>query len=120
MIPDTFHHYKRNKCLKNMLDAADAAVFTVGDSSGWDFSVGNWTDGKHFKAGDVLVFNYDPSLHNVVAVDLNGYNRCSASAKSRTYTSGKDRIMLSKGNHYFICSYPGHCDGGMKIAISAS
>ncbi|CAI9770635.1 unnamed protein product [Fraxinus pennsylvanica] len=103
-----------------LFEAAHATVFTVGDSSGWDFSMGNWTDGKHFKAGDVLVFNYDASVHNVVAVDLNGYNRCSTSANSRTYTSGEDRIMVSKGNHYFICSYPGHCDAGMKIAVFAS
>ncbi|KAI8003380.1 Ribonuclease TUDOR 1 [Camellia lanceoleosa] len=30
------------------------STFTVGDSLGWDFSVGSWTNGKQFKAEDML------------------------------------------------------------------
>lgn len=33
---------------------AESAVFTVGDRGGWSFSTGTWTNGKRFKAGDVL------------------------------------------------------------------
>ncbi|KAL7246430.1 hypothetical protein ACSBR2_001517 [Camellia fascicularis] len=36
------------------LETIHSATFTVGDSSGWDFSVGGWTNGKQFKAGDML------------------------------------------------------------------
>ncbi|KAF8402080.1 hypothetical protein HHK36_013032 [Tetracentron sinense] len=97
-----------------------ATTFTVGDSSGWTFNVDSWTSAKTFKAGDILVFGYDPSVHNVVAVDSNGYNNCTASSVSTTYTSGNDRIKLVKGHSYFICSVPGHCDSGVKIAIDAS
>ena len=66
------------------------------------------------------VFYYDPSLHNVAVVDIDGYNSCSASPSSEVYSSGNDAITLSKGRNYFICSIPGHCDGGLKIAVDAS
>ncbi|CAI9776626.1 unnamed protein product [Fraxinus pennsylvanica] len=41
-------------CTRPQFEAARATIFTVGDFSGWDFNMGNWTDGKHFKANDVL------------------------------------------------------------------
>ncbi|XP_044494451.1 basic blue protein-like [Mangifera indica] len=98
-----------------------ATTFTVGDTSGWTFTFNqNWTNGKKFKAGDILVFNYDPSLHNVAVVDVNDYSSCSSSPSSKTYSTGKDKIKLSKGRNYFICSIPGHCDGGLKVAVDAS
>ncbi|KAE8709352.1 Chemocyanin [Hibiscus syriacus] len=101
-------------------EITQAKTFTVGDASGWSFNVQSWTKGKKFKAGDALVFNYDPSVHNVAAVDMNGYNSCSASPSSAVYGSGNDEIKLSKGRNYFICSIPGHCDGGLKIAVDAA
>ncbi|GMP89856.1 hypothetical protein CsSME_00041235 [Camellia sinensis var. sinensis] len=36
------------------LETIHEATFTVGDSLGWDFSVGSWTNGKQFKAEDML------------------------------------------------------------------
>ncbi|GFZ20150.1 hypothetical protein Acr_28g0008550 [Actinidia rufa] len=69
------------------LETVHATTFIVGDSSGWDFSVGNWTNGKKFKAGDILIFNYDPSDHNVVVVDRNGYNSCTSAATSIIHTA---------------------------------
>ncbi|KAM1044409.1 hypothetical protein ACFX13_036287 [Malus domestica] len=100
--------------------SAQTTTFTVGDKSGWSFNVENWTDGKKFKAGDELVFNYDRSLHNVAVVDANEYSSCSASSSSKAFTTGKDRVKLSKGLNYFICTVPGHCDGGVKISVNAS
>lgn len=44
-----------------------AATYTVGDSNGWTFNVESWTDGKSFRAGDVLgmflspYFSFTPS-----------------------------------------------------------
>ncbi|KAE7997979.1 hypothetical protein FH972_002563 [Carpinus fangiana] len=64
-------------------------------------------------------FNYYPSFHNVAVVDVKGYKGCSPSSKAKIYTSGKDRIKLSKGRNYFICSIPGHCDEGMKLSVYA-
>ncbi|XVF32221.1 hypothetical protein REPUB_Repub17cG0062700 [Reevesia pubescens] len=101
-------------------EITEAKTFTVGETSGWSFNVQSWAKGKMFKAGDALVLSYDPTLHNVAVVDMDGYNNCSASPSSKVYSSGNDAIKLSKGRNYFICSIPGHCDGGLKIAVDAS
>ncbi|KAE9460794.1 hypothetical protein C3L33_07315, partial [Rhododendron williamsianum] len=103
-----------------LVETVHAATYTVGDSYGWDFSMGNWVKGKKFKAGDVLVFNYDPSVHNVAVVDAKGYKSCTSTKTSTAYNSGKDKVKLSKGRQFFICTIPGHCDGGLKIAVNAS
>lgn len=99
---------------------AQAATYTVGGSAGWSFNVASWTKGKRFKAGDTLVFNYSPSVHNVVAVNKAGYDACSTPRGSRVFKSGKDQIKLVKGQNFFICSITGHCKGGMKIAVTAA
>ncbi|KAK4563318.1 hypothetical protein RGQ29_005718 [Quercus rubra] len=110
-----------------------AATYTVGDAGGWTFNVVGWPNGKTFRAGDVLVFNYNPTFHNVVGVVFNygpgehdvnsvnqqGYDTCTVSSGAKTYETGSDIIKLVKGKNYFICSFPGHCTNGMKIAINA-
>lgn len=65
----------------------------------------------------VAVFKYNPRMHNVVVVDENGYNSCKTPAGAEVFTSGNDQITLESGLNYFICNFPGHCQGGMKIAI---
>ncbi|KAE9596757.1 hypothetical protein Lal_00007525 [Lupinus albus] len=95
-----------------------ATTFQVGDAGGWTFEVSNWPSGKTFKAGDILEFNYKVNEHNLVVVNEGGYNSCTGSGK--VYNSGKDQIKLVKGKNYFICSLPGHCQRGMKIAVSAA
>ncbi|KAL6638553.1 hypothetical protein ACP70R_023664 [Stipagrostis hirtigluma subsp. patula] len=100
--------------------AAQAAVFTVGDRGGWTFNSNTWTNGKRFKAGDVLVFKYDSTAHNVVAVNAAGYKGCTAPRGAKVYKSGNDRVTLARGTNYFICSIPGHCQSGMKIAVTAA
>ncbi|XP_010514055.1 PREDICTED: basic blue protein-like [Camelina sativa] len=100
-------------------DYAQAVTYTVGDSGVWTFNAVGWPKGKNFRAGDVLVFNYNPSMHNVVKVDSGSYNSCKTPAGARTYTSGKDRITLSRGQNFFICNFPNHCESNMKIAVTA-
>ncbi|RWW22715.1 hypothetical protein BHE74_00043069 [Ensete ventricosum] len=76
-----------------------------------------------FLCGNMVVhavFKYGQGAHNVVVVDADGYNSCKAKSGSKTYTSGNDKITLAKGTSYFICSFPGHCDAGMKIKIVAN
>ncbi|KAG5250772.1 basic blue protein [Salix suchowensis] len=77
-------------------------------------------NGKRFKAGDTLVFTYDPTIHNVVAVNRGGYSSCITPAGARVYKSGNDQIKLSKGQNFFICNVAEHCESGMKIAINAA
>lgn len=66
------------------------------------------------------VFNYSPSVHNVVAVSAAGYKGCTTPGGSKVFKSGKDRITLRRGTNYFICSFAGHCQAGMKIAVTAA
>ncbi|XP_072991940.1 basic blue protein-like [Typha latifolia] len=98
---------------------AESAKFTVGDSSGWSFGASSWPKGKSFMAGDVLVFNYDPSVHNVVAVSSAGYSSCTTPGGAKVYSSGSDEVTLVKGTNYFVCNFAGHCESGMKIAVTA-
>ncbi|KAI7726426.1 hypothetical protein M8C21_020262 [Ambrosia artemisiifolia] len=102
-------------------EVAEAATYVVGGRGGWTYNVSGWPGSKKFKAGDVLVFNYQKGAHNVVAVNNSGYDKCSTTPRNaKVYTSGKDRIRLVKGLNNFICTLPGHCGAGMKIQISAS
>uniref|UniRef100_A0A0D9VEE9 Plantacyanin n=1 Tax=Leersia perrieri TaxID=77586 RepID=A0A0D9VEE9_9ORYZ len=103
---------------------ADAKEWTVGDSKGWTFGVAGWEKGKAFKAGDVLVFNYDPKMHNVLQVDEATYDSCQivgagADGGETAFNSGHDKITLAAGKAYYICSVPGHCANGMKIAVDS-
>ncbi|KAI3442675.1 Phytocyanin domain-containing protein [Psidium guajava] len=99
---------------------ARAATYTVGGSSGWTFNMVNWPKGKSFRAGDILIFKYDPTTHNVVALDKGGYNNCRTPGTAKVYNSGNDRIKLAKGPNFFICNFPGHCESAMKIAVNAA
>ncbi|KAL6637052.1 hypothetical protein ACP70R_024624 [Stipagrostis hirtigluma subsp. patula] len=101
-------------------ELAESAVYTVGDRGGWSFNTAAWPRGKRFRAGDVLVFKYSPSAHNVVPVTAAGYKSCSAPGRARVLRSGNDRVTLRRGTNYFICSIPGHCQAGMKIAVTAA
>ncbi|XP_052192966.1 basic blue protein-like [Diospyros lotus] len=101
-------------------EVAQAATYNVGGAGGWTFNVVGWPKGKRFKAGDTLVFNYNPQAHNVVVVNNAGYNSCNAPPGSKVYSSGKDQIKLRKGQNFFICSFPGHCQSAMKIAVVAA
>lgn len=70
--------------------------------------------------GACAVFKYDSTAHNVVAVNAAGYKGCSAPRGAKVYKSGNDRVTLARGTNYFICSIPGHCQSGMKIAVTAA
>uniref|UniRef100_A0ACD5X4A5 Uncharacterized protein n=1 Tax=Avena sativa TaxID=4498 RepID=A0ACD5X4A5_AVESA len=97
-----------------LLLGTDAATYNVN----WSFAADSWSTGKNFRAGDVLVFSYDPAVHNVVAVDAGGYSSCRGSGA--TYGSGSDRVTLGAGTNYFICGLSGHCGLGMKMAVNAN
>ncbi|XP_042503878.1 basic blue protein-like [Macadamia integrifolia] len=100
-------------------EVVHAAIYTVGDTGGWDENVESWPKGKVLKAGDTLVFKYDAGIHDVVVVDSNGYKNCDKPTGAKKYASGNDQITLAKGMNYFICDSPSHCESGMKIAVNA-
>ncbi|XP_019163658.1 PREDICTED: basic blue protein-like [Ipomoea nil] len=97
---------------------AEAETYIVGNNGKWDSAVTDWPNGKSFKSGDVLVFNYDPNVHNVVIVSKENYNSCIDSGK--ILESGHDHVTLTSGTSYYICGFTGHCKTGMKMAVTAS
>ncbi|XP_027354061.1 blue copper protein-like [Abrus precatorius] len=104
----------------NMALPTLSTVYTVGDTSGWaigaDYST--WTSDKAFSVGDSLVFNYG-SGHTVDEVKESDYKSCTAGNSISTDSSGATTIPLkTAGTHYFICAIPGHCAGGMKLAVT--
>ncbi|XP_020202120.1 blue copper protein [Cajanus cajan] len=104
----------------NMALPTLATVYTVGDTSGWaigaDYST--WTGDKTFAVGDSLVFNYGAG-HTVDEVKESDYKSCTTGNSISTDSSGATTIALkTAGTHYFICSVPGHCSGGMKLAVT--
>jgi hypothetical protein len=105
-----------------VLGTAHGATYTVGAPAGsWDLSTNytRWASGIVFSAGDQLVFKYSRSAHNVVEVSKADYDSCSGSSPVNTFATGDDTVPLPAGGvtRYFICGVPGHCDGGMKLAV---
>ncbi|KAF7053111.1 hypothetical protein CFC21_061098 [Triticum aestivum] len=101
---------------------AGATTYLVGDAAGWTRNVdyGGWLAGKIFRAGDVLVFKYNSTFHDVAWVSKGGYKKCVVSPKgyAPVYRNGYDAVALPRGTHYFICGVPGHCSAGMKLAVT--
>jgi hypothetical protein len=65
------------------------------------------------------VFKYAPGAHNVVVVDERSFASCSVPGNAPTFTSGDDKLSLTKaGKWFFICGVEGHCQGGMKLAVN--
>ncbi|XP_054821183.1 mavicyanin-like [Prosopis cineraria] len=108
-----------------MVIMSDGAVYKVGDSAGWtsighvDYS--NWVASKNFKAGDTIIFEYNPEFHNVMRVTDEMYKSCNAMAGTplETFNTGNDSIKINNyGHHFFICGFPGHCQEGQRIDIN--
>ncbi|XP_044329243.1 uclacyanin 1-like [Triticum aestivum] len=66
-----------------------------------------------------IVFKYSPQAHDVLEVSKADYDSCSTATPIATLNSGNDVIALTvTGTRYFICGFPGHCAGGMKVKIN--
>ncbi|XP_061347959.1 mavicyanin [Gastrolobium bilobum] len=99
---------------------AKGEIFIVGDGYGWDdlYDFNNWPDGIEFHVGDVLVFNYERGLHNVLQVDYTGYENCIKDSYIRRFSSGNDSVILKEGRAWFICGINDHCENGQKLDIN--
>ncbi|KAF0913317.1 hypothetical protein E2562_021967 [Oryza meyeriana var. granulata] len=114
--------------LVGLLVASCAAVaaatrYTVGDGEGWTTGVNynNWANGKFFRQGDELVFNYQSRAHTVTEVSQSGFDSCNGNNALSNDDGGSTTIRLSyPGMHYFICTTPGHCNNGMKLAVNVN
>ena len=67
------------------------------------------------------MFKYDQTAHDVVEVDEAAYNAREVPVGGGTpLASGNDRVVVRGGKSFFVCSQPGHCANGTKIAITAA
>ncbi|KAK9923122.1 hypothetical protein M0R45_031555 [Rubus argutus] len=101
----------------------------VGGSIGWAIPQSGgaqeyvtWASGQKFVVGDVLIFNFTTSTHDVVEVPKASFDSCSsANPIGSTITTGPANITLtSTGDHYYICTFGTHCQSGQKLAIDVS
>ncbi|KAK7847785.1 basic blue protein [Quercus suber] len=102
---------------------AQGAEYVVGGKIGWDLdpSVFHWPEGKSFKAGDILIFNYSNPLFKVEQVNKTQFDNCYSDFNPiKTYDSGHDKVAIGKGTTYFICATPDYCGYGMRIVINAA
>ncbi|KAJ4823278.1 hypothetical protein Tsubulata_028455 [Turnera subulata] len=91
-------------CVLLQLGTYYAVEYTVGDGKGWSPSIDLWTNGKTFYPGDVLVFNYDATTHNVVMSETDrAYHECVVYDYYTFFQTGHDRVTLpKKGQFSFI------------------
>ncbi|GFS33352.1 hypothetical protein Acr_00g0027870 [Actinidia rufa] len=98
--------------------------FIVGDERGWtkfvDYQA--WANGKDFRVGDKLVFNYRVGVHNVFKVTEGSFFNCIKSPLEKPRTSGKDIIVLkTPGQKFYLCGVADHCaKAGMKLFINVN
>ncbi|WVZ95149.1 hypothetical protein U9M48_040949 [Paspalum notatum var. saurae] len=108
-----------------VLGTAHGASYNVGAPAGsWDLATNYtlWASGITFRAGDQLVFKYPRGAHNVMEVSKAGYDACSTTAPLSTASTGDDTVPVPAAGvtRYFICGVPGHCAGGMKLAVTVA
>jgi hypothetical protein len=117
--------------LMSMAVAVQAATHIVGTSTNeWEEpGQGNslnssyyqdWANSQSFAAGDILIFTYSASVHDVLQVTSSSYASCTTSSPIKTYDSGNDSISITAGTTYFICGTPTHCPAGQKVTITTT
>ncbi|KAI9185584.1 hypothetical protein LWI28_008581 [Acer negundo] len=99
-----------------------AKDFVVGDEKGWtiNFDYQAWAQGKDFRVGDKLVFNYPVGAHTVFKVNGTGFQNCIKPPANEALTSGNDEIVLATpGRKWYICGVGKHCEiAGQKLFIT--
>jgi hypothetical protein len=68
----------------------------------------------------LLVFNYDPSRHNVFKVNGTQFQSCTFPPSNEALSTGKDTIQLkSEGKKWYVCGIGNHCSARqMKFVIT--
>nr|GEV86705.1 mavicyanin-like [Tanacetum cinerariifolium] len=107
-------------CLNAMMVAGE--VYKVGGPSGWtansNSNYSDWTSSKTFYLKDVLLFEYNATIDNVVLVTHSHYRSCNTSAPIKVYDSGNDTFTIKSRRHFFFTSsFPGHCEAGQKLYV---
>eukprot|EP00268_Persea_americana_P066362 TRINITY_DN900_c1_g1_i1.p1 TRINITY_DN900_c1_g1~~TRINITY_DN900_c1_g1_i1.p1 ORF type:complete len:157 (+),score=19.02 TRINITY_DN900_c1_g1_i1:149-619(+) len=102
--------------------SAAETTYIVGDSAGWTLPFNtSWATGKTFAIGDKLSFTFNAQAHDVAQVTKTEYDGCTSSSNSNVSTTSPTVITLSTaGEHYYICTFTGHCAGGQKLSVNVS
>ncbi|AES80886.1 plastocyanin-like domain protein [Medicago truncatula] len=77
-------------------------------------------DDNVFRVGDNLVFNYDPSRHNVFKVNGTFFQRCTFPPQNEALSTGKDIIPLkTEETKWYVCGIADNCSARhMKFIIT--
>ncbi|KAL5060009.1 hypothetical protein RYX36_031613 [Vicia faba] len=101
---------------------AMATDHIVGGDKGWtiDFNYTQWAQENVFRVGDNLVFNYNPSVHNVFKVNGTLFQNCTFPPENEALSTGKDIIPLkTEGRKWYVCGKGDHCAARqMKFVIT--
>lgn len=105
-----------------------AVEHKVGGALGWNYPpnqgaeyFANWAAQNAFHVGDSLSFEYIAGTHNVVQVDRSDYDACTVTRPMQLYNANKVIVNLPRpGTYYYICGIKGHCDYGMKVALTVT
>ncbi|KAL6857269.1 hypothetical protein ACP4OV_018651 [Aristida adscensionis] len=105
-----------------VVGTARGASYTVGAPEGsWDTrtNLTRWASTIIFQAGDQLVFKG----HSHVVIEAGSkaeYDACSGSNPVAVFHAGVDTVPLPIAGvtRYFICNVTGHCQAGMKLAVT--
>lgn len=69
----------------------------------------------------LIVFNFTENQHDVAEVTNSAYDACNGTNPIFRQTSSPANITLQTvGEHYYICTFSGHCNAGQKLAINVS
>lgn len=107
--------------------AAAQTTHQVGDALGWvvppggDAAYAKWASTKTFRVGDILVFNFTTGTHSVAEVSKEAYGGCTTTNPISVSTTGPTSLTITTaGEHFYLCTFPGHCGFGQKLSINVS
>ncbi|KAI3724969.1 hypothetical protein L1987_64738 [Smallanthus sonchifolius] len=112
---------------RQFYDTVAQTTHVVGDASGWTILPGGagayttWASQQTFTVGDILVFNFTNRQHDVAEVVAANYEPCTSTNPIFLATTSPASLTLTTaGTHYYICTFPSHCQIGQKLTINVS
>ncbi|KVI09637.1 mavicyanin-like [Cynara cardunculus var. scolymus] len=81
----------------------------------------NWSSSQSFHPGDILHFEFESQMYNVLQVSYGQYARCEWEYPENIYSDGPALVSLTKtGELYFTCSIFNYCLLGLKMIVDVT
>ncbi|KAJ9540071.1 hypothetical protein OSB04_026577 [Centaurea solstitialis] len=81
----------------------------------------NWSSAQSFHPGDLLYFDFESQMYNVLQVAYHQYARCEAEYWEEIYKEGPALVSLTReGEAYFICDMFNYCSLGLKMTVDVT